>query len=286
MLEVGKEAIPPRALLPYTRGFLVTSEALDPGRTGKTRLLLSLTEERYRDVFLALTEDLLRHLERTKSASEAVQELLARLSRWQTFLKQHDPEGLSLTERRGLYGELRVFRRLITLGLTPSDAIAGWRGPGASSHDFQLRGGSIEVKTSAAVTPAGFKVNNVKQLDDSSVPALMVALVLIDESESAGIPLPALVAEIEGLLPDDAVPAWEEALTSVGYLHVQSDRYNLPKYVDRELRLYRVGTGFPRLLESDLPDGVSDVSYTVALGAITDYRCDESELALLVGGAR
>lgn len=284
MLEVDKEAVPPRALLPYTRGFSVTAEALDPGRTGRTRLLLSLVEERYRDVFIALADDVLHYLEPTASAEGAVRELLTRLGRWQTFLKQHDPEGLSLTERRGLYGELRVFRRLMELGLAASRAIAGWRGPGASSHDFQLHGGSIEVKTSAAVTPAGFKVNNVKQLDDSSVPALIVALALVDESESAGTSLPGLVAEIEGLLPDESIPAWEEALTSVGYLHVQRDRYNLPKYVDRELRLYRVGNGFPRLVESDLPEGVSEVSYTVALGAITSFRCDESELEALIVG--
>lgn len=286
MLEVEKEAVPAKSFFPYTRGFSVTAEAMDPGRTGRTRLLLSLVEERYRDVFIALAHDVLHHLERTDSAEGAVGALLGRLGRWQTFLKQHDPEGLSITERRGLYGELRVFRRLMELGLAPSHAISGWRGPAASSHDFQLHAGSIEVKASAAVTPAGFRVNNAKQLDDTSVPVLILALALVDESESSGSSLPDLIAEIEAMLPDRSLPAWEEALTSVGYLRVQSDRYSLPKYVDRELRLYRVGDGFPRLLESDLPEGVSDVSYTVALGAITGFRRDESELEALVEGDR
>lgn len=284
MLEVDKEAMPKGATFPHTRGFSVAAEALDPGRTGRTRLLLSLVEERYRDVFIALAEDVLRHLEESASAQEAVREMLSRLGRWQTFLKQHDPEGLSPTERRGLYGELRVFRRLLELGLPSSRAVESWRGPAASSHDFQLHGGSVEVKTTAAVTPSGFKVNNVKQLDDTSTPALIAALVIVDESESAGTSLPDLVSEIEELLPEASLAAWEEALTSVGYLRVQSDRYNLPKYVDRELRLYRVEEGFPRLLDSDLPDGVSEVSYTVALGAITGFRCEESELEAIIEG--
>lgn len=282
MLEVEKETLPHGGAFPQTRGFSVTAEALDPGRTGRTRLLLSLVEERYRDVFIALAEDVLHHLELSASAGEAVREMLARLGRWQTFLKQHDPEGLSVTERRGLYGELLIFRRLLDLGLEPSRAIDGWRGPGASSHDFQLPAGSIEVKTTAAVTPSGFKVNNVKQLDDTSVPTLIVAVAIVDESESAGSSLPDLVADIEERLPDVCFPTWEDALTSVGYLRVQGDRYEQPKYVERDLRLYRVREGFPRLLESDLPDGVSEVSYTVALGAIMRFRCDESELVAMV----
>lgn len=282
ILELEKEAIPAGATYPHTRGFAVSAESLDPGRSGRTRLLLQLVEERYRDVFASLAEDVLHHVAASSSAADAVKGMLSRLARWQTFLKQHDPEGLSVTERRGLFGELVMLQHLINLDLDPVSAVDAWRGPGASSHDFQLIGGSVEVKASAAVTPTEFRISNAKQLDDASVARLILALVLLDETESSGLSLPVLIAQIEAVLPEHVLPKWEETLTAAGYLRVQSDRYERPRYVVRSQRLYRVLDGFPRLLDSDLPSGVSQVSYTLAVAAIHQFECDERDLQALM----
>jgi len=282
ILEVDKQSIPTQPQYPRTRGFEVSAESLEPGRTGTTRLLLSLAEERYRDVFQALTDDVVSHLAATTDADEAVQDVLQRLARWRLFLEQHDPEGLSTTEQRGLFGELVILQHLIGLGLSPDAAVRSWRGPTGSSKDFQLAGGSLEVKTTVAVTPSVFRVNNAQQLDDSGVELLILALVHLEETESRGKSLAELVDEVERALPAATLPSWDEALRTVGFLKIQSDRYQDLRYLVRARHFFRVMSGFPRLIASDLSSGIVDVAYSVSIPSIEAYRCDESLLTRLV----
>jgi hypothetical protein len=274
ILDVEKAAIPAGTHLPRTRGFELRAVALHPGRGGRCLLLLTLLEDRYRDVFQALGEDAVGQLEGCTTEPEAVRQLLSRLGRWQRFLQQHEPEGLSVSERRGLFGELIILRHLMSHRVEPVAAVDSWRGALGANHDFQFPSGSIEVKTTAAVTPTTVRISNARQLDDSGVAALMLVLVVIDESESLGQSLPSIIDDIGGRLSGRASTMWLDRLTAAGYLEVQRHLYDSPGYLVRDLRYYLVASGFPRLTESDLPDGVSEVAYSVALAALKPFRCE------------
>jgi hypothetical protein len=283
ILEADKESIPQGGAFPQSRGFEVKVEAIDPGRTGRARLLLSLVEKRYLDVFVSLVDDVVLHLEHASSPGEAVEGLLSRLTRWQAFLKQHDPEGLTRSERIGLFGELVLMRHLMAIGLKPSEAVASWRGPFGANQDF---GGSLwglEGKASTAVAPTAIRISNVRQLDEAGISHLFLAMVLLDEIEATGRPLPDLIDELDSLLPDPSRFLFAESLTSAGYLAIQRDRYERPKLALREVRLFRVAEGFPRLLESQLPDGVSDVSFSISLAALQPFRCKDADLWAGIG---
>ena len=276
MLDVEKASIPARRQLPHTRGFDLRTVALDPGRGGRSLLVLNLLEDRYRDVFAALSADTIAHLAECASEQEAVQQLFARLARWQAFLQQHDPEGLSLPEQQGLFGELAILRRLIDLGVGPTTAVESWQGPKGASHDFRLASGSVEVKTTTAVTPVTIRISNVRQLDDTGVPALLLVVLVLDEAE-AGQSLTSIVEEIAQRLPDTATNTWTDRLNAAGYLDIQRHLYESPGYLVRDLRTYSVAPGFPRLLEADLTEGVSDVRYAVSLAALKNFRCEGLE---------
>jgi hypothetical protein len=70
---------------------------------------------------------------------------------------------------------------------------------------------------------------------------------------------------------------YRDALRLAGYLDVQASMY-ATGYAVRALQLFRVGPGFPRLLERDLPPGVGDVRYTVALAACQEFEVSTAEL--------
>lgn len=277
MIEVRKNALPDSGQYPESRGFSVSAVPLRGGRSGETRLVLTLLDVRYRDVFLTLSADLFRVLAQAEKEQEAVELFVSRLSRWQAFLRRHGPEALSLEARRGLFGELLVLRDILLPDLGPV-CISGWEGPRRASHDYELPRGSLEVKTTRAATPSEFEISNVLQLDDSHTQRLYLVLVLVQENESSGESLPEITSSIRGMLSGEALDQFEDRLVDAGFLDRHLYLYQAPRYSLRSIRPFRVREGFPRILESMVPPGVTAVSYTVAVAACLPFSCNEEEM--------
>jgi len=278
LLEVGTGSLTGIAAYPHSAGFDVRSEVIAPGRVGRTRLLLRLINPRFRDVFYALCDDVVQSLTGASGEAEAVQTFVARLTRWQAFLRRHSPEGLSLEERRGLLGELSFLGDVLLPCMGGLAAVRSWKGWQRANHDFQFAAGSVEVKTTSANLPHAFHVSNVGQLDDSGVTALFVHLVQVSEAESGATSLPELVASIRERLPDNASAVFDDALVDFGYLDTHVGLYSRPRYTIRSRRYFAVEDGFPRLLGGMMPPGVEEVSYSVAVAACTPFERDVSTL--------
>lgn len=278
VLEVKTEAIPGKAAYPEARGLNIDASPMSPGRSGDTRLVLALADGRYRDVFHSLADDIVTKLADVATEAEAVRLLITRLSRWQTFLRRHGHQGMSLEERRGLLGELYLLRTHILPNTDADTAIAAWKGSRRANHDFQFLRGSIEVKTTSSNTPHSFHVSNIKQLDSPGQGQLFVFFVLVEESEGGDASLPSLIDLVRNELHGAALDAFEDCLVEAGYLEAQREQYASPRYSLRRERFFRVDDGFPRLRESELPSGVEDVRYQVALAACTPFEVFESDV--------
>jgi hypothetical protein len=278
ILEIATASLPTSSEYPQSLGFELRSEALAPGRFGKARLLLLGTQDRFRDIFHALCEDIVRCLSTTSDEPEAVRTFVSRLARWQTFLKKHEPGGLSAPERRGLFGELFFLRQLLAVSENAQVAVDAWRGCRGENHDFQLLRGSVEVKTTSANTPHSFRISNVGQLNDHGVEALYLHLIMVEENEGGTVSLPELLDQIRAELAGNPLSAFEESLLEVGYFEVHQSLYSSPRYSLRSKRYFHVTEGFPRLLDSALPPGVEDVTYAVAIAACKPFETDESQV--------
>jgi hypothetical protein len=273
VLEVATSSLPGDMDLPRSTGFVVSAAVLSPGRGGRTRLILELADARYGDVFRSLCADLADRMAAATEESAAVRVLVSRLARWQSFLRAHGPEGLSLQVRRGLAGELCFLRDelLPRIGEAGAESWMGWSG---ANHDFQLPGSSIEIKTTVANTPHSFRVSNVGQLDDTSTPALHLCLTAINESENSGETLPEIVESVRQLLGAHAADELDDRLLQTGLIPAHFHLYAVPRYGIRWRTLYRVVDGFPRLLASALPLGVEDLEYAVSVAACAPFVVD------------
>lgn len=278
IIEVATEAIPPKVDYPDARGFNVRADMLKPGRSGRTRLLLELTDGRYRDVFLTLADDVVGKLAETTSEAEAVRVFIVRLSRWQSFLRRHGATGLSQEARRGLLGELVLLRDFVLPHTEEDMAIASWKGCRGANHDFQFRTASVEVKATSSSTPHAFHVSNIKQLDQPGQGRLFVFFVLLEESEGGDVSLPEVVDRIRDRLDGTARDAFEDCLIEAGYLEAQRELYLSPRYTVRRHRFFGVAEGFPRLREGQLPGGVEGVKYQVAIAACESFEVFESDV--------
>lgn len=278
IVEVGTQAIPAKADYPDARGFSLRADMLKPGRSGRTRLLLTLTDGRFRDVFHSLAEDVVSKLMEVDDEAEAVRLLITRLSRWQSFLRRHGTTGLSPEARRGLLGELVLLRDYVVPHTDEDTAVASWKGCRGANHDFQFRTASIEVKTTSSNTPHAFHVANIKQLDSPGQGQLFVFFVLLEESEGGDVSLPDVVDSLRDRFDGAAHDAFEDCLVEAGYLEAQRDLYDSPRYTIRRHRFFSVEEGFPRLREGHLPGGVEEVRYQVALAACESFEVFESDV--------
>ncbi|MFK1800498.1 PD-(D/E)XK motif protein [Bacteroides fragilis] len=89
-----------------------------------------------------------------------------------------------------------------------------------------------------------------------------------------------IVAEIKNLLSSN-VPAlciFEEKLIEVKYIASHESLYAERFYKKRNEKCYKVLADFPRIMENDLRNGVSNVVYAISIGMCDEYLVSEGVL--------
>ncbi|MEV0553866.1 PD-(D/E)XK motif protein [Streptomyces sp. NPDC050597] len=250
-------------------------------------LQVILTADGLREVFNPLVTDVAETAKSAPAAAEALAAAVDRFERWQDLLRAVSRDGLSAEARRGLYGELLVLADALLASLGQVEAIEAWTGPTGTSQDFQLSGLAIETKASVAKRPRSIRIASERQLDGTGTPALLLAFANLDERRGgSGESLNRRVEGIRKQLTSPAARArFDGLLVQVGYLPGHHDLYEEPRYTLRELRFWHVREGFPRLVESDMPEGVGDCTYHVSTSGLDAYRATADEVKELIGGS-
>jgi hypothetical protein len=229
------------------------------------------------DVFTRLAEDVAGAVAAALGHEAGVRALLDRLELWRRLLQAGPLTGLSLPERRGLYGELYVLKRLLTAGLPALSAVSAWTGPLHGHQDFQFAHAAIEVKTTSAKQPQTVPVASERELDPTGVGHLFLVHTSLDERRGGrGDTLPSMADDLRAAIGHDAraVALLDQLLHTAGLLPEHRARYDEPHYSIRASRTFRVIEGFPRITEKGLPMGVGDVRYHIQTGALPPFECD------------
>jgi len=267
LLRLPPSDIPSRRRWPRCQGLEPVALEID----GSAHFGVILKEERFADVFSALTEDLIRRVGTATTAPEQAQAFLGQLARWQKFLTASS-DGLTEEAERGLWGELYVVRRHL-LPLLGSSAIAAWTGPQGAQQDFQFPTGALEVKTTLAKQPQVVRITSERQMDAALWSALFLCVIALDSREGEGDSLPAMVGAVREMLQSDASAreAFEDGLLAAGYLDVHSRLYADRGHLVRSERFFQVGPEFPAIVENELPRGVGSVNYGLAIEACEHF---------------
>lgn len=271
LIEVNTQAIPHDQKFPHSAGFVVDPEVILPGREGRVRLVLSPSDLRYEEVFMSLADDVSLALRDATSDRAGVATLAGRLAVWQEFFRRNPSAIMGLEARRGLYGELWFLYTHLGAVLSSHEAIVAWTGPLGRHHDFQFRNTGVEVKATTAVAPAKIRISNLRQLDPAGLRALYVHVIVVDEMQSGGQTLSSLVAAIREWAKGGGLAELDDALILVGYVGDAIQQSDIPAFHVRDERSFEVREGFPRLVEGQVPAGISGVAYDVDLHACRDY---------------
>lgn len=249
-------------------------------------LVVEQGDESPREVFELLVADVAGAVISRQPSQDVRAILSGRFDRWKAFFEERGLVGLGPEAQQGLYGELWFLREHLLPRVGAHAAISAWDVTHRALHDYQFPGHAYEVKTSAAKQHHRVHVANERQLDTTGLDTLHLVVISLSIVQGGGETLPGMVASIREILSRSQQTArlFEEKLLDEGYMEVHEGLYRTG-YAFRDIRVYRVGPGFPRILESDLKSGVGDVSYSVVLSACDSFKVEPEEaLAFITSG--
>lgn len=154
-----------------------------------------------------------------------------------------------------------------------------------TQQDFQFFGCAVEVKTTSAKQHQKLAIASERQLDDTGAGAIVLLHLSLDVRQGQGETLPEMIASVRSLVAGDAIARdeLENLLFEIGYLDIHATRYENSGYTIREHNYFKIGADFPKIIESDLRNGVGDVRYTISVSECKRFSIPESEVVALMG---
>lgn len=203
---------------------------------------------------------------------------LAQIKRWKAFLAGRKARTLTAEEVRGLFGELTFIRQLIREGFTEKKALESWQGSEGSHQDFIWGNKSVEIKCLSGRERSTVRISSEDQLEAVNDNLFLRVFRLADMSGSEKArSLNDLAREVEGVFSDsEALENFSNKMAKAGY--VELHEYDNPKFIVAEEKSYRVTNEFPRLIRSEIPEGVVRVGYEIELESIKPFECNDQEI--------
>lgn len=242
------------------------------------RLVLTLARHVDRDLFIGLCDTLIASLANVADSQVALAVSLALLKRWKAFLAGRKARVLSEEEVRGLFAELYVLRLLYQQVLPHGIAVDAWCGVNNAHQDFIFGNTAIEVKSLSGRERNSVRISSEDQLEGLTDNLFLMTVRLSDmpDAEKA-LSLNGLVALIEQeLTTSEALEQFSGKIAGIGYAPLAD--YDAPRFLVSATNSYRVTKEFPRLIRSQLPQGVVHVSYDVQLEAIEQFACEDDAI--------
>lgn len=188
--------------------------------------------------------------------------VLHRITAWQSFMKKAVAP-LSIQEQLGLCGELEILKDLIAAGIGSRAAVAFWRGPYGELHDYVFPAGALEVKSTT--NPLSIRISSAGQLDTAITAPLFLAVLDFTVDHTAGTSLAERIDETRLLLSDNisAQQMFDSCLINLGMAAVRPS-WATEKFLLKKKQFFSVGSDFPALAASRIPQGISDVQYCIS----------------------
>ena len=254
----------------------------------KSYLLFILLNNKHKDVFSVLSEDLIQNISQIVSETQVIKDLLNRLTKWQTLFEKLSQPGLAPESQRGLYGELFFLRKLLQREQNNNQCLKSWQVPSNKVQDFHHGEWAVEVKTTHSNNHQKIHISSERQLDTTIVTNLFLYHLSLDIRSDHGETLNQIVEWIENYLSEDALAfnLFKLKLFEVGYFALHKDIYEDSAYNIRHESIFRVIGDFPRISESQIRRGVGDVRYSIVISECSSYTVKEDELFNFITGKK
>ena len=241
-------------------------------------LVLALEQHVDRDLFFSLCKTLASALNEVSDSDVAFSIAITHLQRWKSFFANRKQRLLSPEEIRGLFAELQFLKSLYDRHTSEAEAINSWCGPDRAQQDFVFGNTAVEVKAISRKDRNTVRISSEDQLE-SLCDNLFLEIFRLSDLPDAGsaLSLNQAVVEIYQEFSDSvAIEAFSQKLAAYGYVELRD--YDEPLLVVSERRTYKVESAFPRLIRSELPQGIRKVGYEIEIEKLARFECSEEDL--------
>jgi len=241
-------------------------------------LVLKLEQHVDRDLFGSLCDTLAVSLQKATDSAAALSLALTHLKRWKAFLAGKKVRLLTAQEIYGLFSELQFLRILYKGHLSEETALEAWCGPDGGHQDFIFENTAIEIKTLSGKERSVVQISSEDQLETLCDHLFLIIFRLSQQPDSdRALSLNDLVQLMQKEIKDPSIS--EKLFTKLatcGYIKIHD--YDEPKLVVAEQMTYRIKEEFPRIIRSNLADGLMQVSYKIKLEAIATFQCEAKQI--------
>lgn len=280
ILETESKAIRGLRLNDETKGYCVDIGPDEAGRPDRVTIRIQETSQGYREIFTIFCADILEHWIPHAGASDSLKSLNLRLARWKKFFQRGAQPGLNREDYVGLYGELSFIEAGLNAGVAGLAIINAWQAPLGTNQDFLFGPLAVEIKTTTANEIDKVRITNARQLDSTGLQSLFLTHFVFDFRQGSGRTLPQLVVALKSAfcaISPDALSAFSDRLLDAGFVEATPNEFDTWGFTPRQFDVFNVIEGFPRLLESSLPSGVSEISYNLSLSAAAPFQIIEPD---------
>ena len=262
--------------IPRLRGL---TETVSPVESDRSRLCLRLSDNSLVDVFWRLCQDVIESTRPSRDAGAAAHIAIQRTWRWHHLLRGGGSGLLTPTEQKGLIGELALLRNLLRY-MTPQSCVASWHGPLGSAKDFEIGRFAVEAKARNGTSNAPVKIHGAEQLETTGLLGLVLSVTdVVSAPPGQGQTLTEIVEAIFEIIraaDESVVELFEDVLSAAGYS--KSDDYSSWCWDEGDTRVYQVTEEFPRIRTTTLPSAIRDVSYSLDVMSLADFRVDWKDI--------
>jgi len=248
---------------------------LELGRTGATETYADIRcmLPRLADLFDDVAADMIEAA--VASPDDPIPACVGALDQWRTLLRSVRGPAPGRFQIIGLIAELMVVRDVVERD--PERRLDLWVGREGQRHDLRRGGVAIEVKATIAIEGRKVSIHGIHQLAAPEGGELYLRWFRFEHVPGGAVTLSALVDEIRSL----GVPA-QHVHAGLDERGIAPGTWEDEEFDLVETRMYRVGDGFPRIIDAmfeggAVPEGVADVRYTVDLDqagtALSDTDC-------------
>lgn len=280
ILEIELESLRGLLLKDETKGYSIDVTPDEAGRDNQASIQIKETSTAYREIFTIFCADILEHWIPHPDASDSLKSLSQRLARWKKFFQRGTQLGLNREDYVGLYGELSLIEAGLNAGVEAASLVDGWQAPLSTNQDFLFGPVAVEVKTTTGNEIDKVRITNARQLDSTGLERLFLVRFAFDFRRGSGRTLSELIEALRTAfvaISPDSVSVFNDRLLDAGFVQGTPNEFDDWGFTARRVDLFNVVDGFPRLVESELPSGVSEISYSLNLSAATPYKIAEAD---------
>lgn len=201
----------------------------------------------------------------------AISNALARWKYWQEMFGRKKPSIMGKQEIKGLIGELLELKKHFIKDYGSEVAIKSWLGPLSGHKDFEIEDTWYEIK---AVNESAVQVNisSLEQLDSEKDGHLIVIkLEETSNTNSNSINLnQAVISVTEEIADPEILDLFRDRLSNLGY--IPSEEYDAYTFEYKGRRMYAVRDDFPRITRQMVPLPIGNVSYSILLDGINNFK--------------